>query len=175
MEPIGVAKVLVVGAAGVGKTSLIHRWLHNAFIAGPYRASTAVEPSLLSVVSPTSPDVTQIHFWDVPAAETTTGRTPILYANAMCVVIVVDASNAESFDEAKRWKKDVDQRVKLPCALVVNKVDKVQPQSSALDAFARQNGFRTWLVTSAATASGPGILPEVVQFVVRSLTTTTPQ
>ncbi len=170
--PTRVCKVLVVGGAGTGKTSLVRRFLHNVPPDADYKPSTQLDFSLLSVLiagggSGEPLQALQLHLWDVPAAEEKTGRTPIFYSHLSCVFIVADATRTASFEEAARWKKDIDNRsITAPCALLVNKVDLNRVPLPALDSFAKQHGFRSWHMTSAAELNTG--LAEAVRFVVAS-------
>lgn len=93
---IKVAKILIVGSRGVGKTSLVQRCVQHRVEGKAISQANRLDVSLVSIRQ-ASGAVLQLHLWDVPSSESSSGRTPILYANAQRVVIVVDACNLASF------------------------------------------------------------------------------
>ncbi len=63
-----ITKIVVAGASGSGKTSLIRRHVHGLFLANS-PSSSSVDFSLVCLS-----DDQQVHLWDVPGTESSTGR-----------------------------------------------------------------------------------------------------
>jgi small GTP-binding protein len=64
------AKIVVLGAQGVGKTSLVHRFVHHAFTPSSSTAST-IGASFLTkrVVDVDSGTVVRLQIWDTAGQE----------------------------------------------------------------------------------------------------------
>eukprot|EP01061_Rhynchopus_euleeides_P039643 TRINITY_DN68006_c0_g1_i1.p1 TRINITY_DN68006_c0_g1~~TRINITY_DN68006_c0_g1_i1.p1 ORF type:complete len:218 (+),score=64.75 TRINITY_DN68006_c0_g1_i1:101-754(+) len=149
-------KVLVVGNAGVGKTSLVRRYCDNAFTAN-YKATLGVEFNSKHVMCGRRDIQTQL--WDIAGQEIFGHMTRVFYRGAVGAVVVCDATDLRSIRDAKRWKDDIDKKVHLPwsspipCLLVVNKLDLGPPVAdedmTSLSDFATENGFAGYAEVSA--------------------------
>eukprot|EP00658_Telonema_sp_P-2_P020109 TRINITY_DN17921_c0_g1_i3.p2 TRINITY_DN17921_c0_g1~~TRINITY_DN17921_c0_g1_i3.p2 ORF type:complete len:206 (+),score=63.35 TRINITY_DN17921_c0_g1_i3:137-754(+) len=118
------AKVVVLGDAGVGKTSVIQR-----FIAGNFEEWTkaTVGASFASKTVRTESDGNvKLSIWDTAGQEQFQSMAPIYYRNANAALLVFDLLEMESFTKAKFW---IDQlRANGPpgvvIAIVGNKLDR---------------------------------------------------
>eukprot|EP01136_Pigoraptor_vietnamica_P001239 Opistho-1_new@27608 len=153
-----VLKVIVVGELGTGKTSVIRRWVHNAFTPN-YRATIGVDFALKKVEFPGSATA-RVQLWDIAGQERVNNMTRIYYKDASAGVVVFDQTRWHTFNAVKRWVKDIADKLKspdgapFPIILLANKAD--MPNGSfatteALDTFCDENGFLRWFPTSAKT------------------------
>ncbi|XP_006887982.1 PREDICTED: ras-related protein Rab-7L1 isoform X2 [Elephantulus edwardii] len=123
-------KVLVVGDAAVGKTSLVQRYSQDSF-SKHYKST-------------------------VGGQERFTSMTRLYYRDASACVIMFDVTNATTFSNSQRWKQDLDSKLTLPsgdpvpCLLLANKCD-LSPWAMSrdqIDRFSKENGFTGWTETS---------------------------
>ncbi|XP_011813113.1 PREDICTED: ras-related protein Rab-7L1 isoform X2 [Colobus angolensis palliatus] len=123
-------KVLVVGDAAVGKTSLVQRYSQDSF-SKHYKST-------------------------VGGQERFTSMTRLYYRDASACVIMFDVTNATTFSNSQRWKQDLDSKLTLPsgepvpCLLLANKCD-LSPWAVSrdqIDRFSKENGFTGWTETS---------------------------
>jgi Ras-related protein Rab-7L1 len=126
----GIAKVLVIGDVSTGKTSLIRRYTKGKFDES-YAATIGVEFSLKEFKSSQTGAKLSIQLWDVAGQERFAGMNRIFYQHAVGAIIVYDVTNKSSFENALKWKKDVNDKVFLPSGqpipvlLLGNKLDMV--------------------------------------------------
>ncbi|XP_061607184.1 ras-related protein Rab-32 [Phyllopteryx taeniolatus] len=146
-------KVLVIGDLGVGKTSIIKRYVHHIF-SQHYRATIGVDFALK--VLQWDPDtVVRLQLWDIAGQERYGNMTRVYYREAVGALVVFDSTRASTFDAVLKWKDDLDSKVTLnhgrpvPAVLLANKADQATCQQPRLDAFCRDNGFVGWFLTSA--------------------------
>lgn len=151
-------KVLVVGCAATGKTSLIHRTVEGHF-SGQYKSTIGVDFALKSLERDQHKIFIQL--WDIAGQERFSSLTRVYYRDAVGAFVVIDASAdlKTSLESAKKWKDDVDDKVKLPngehlpVVLIANKSDLLgnihNINESEIDEFAKANKFAGWLATSA--------------------------
>ncbi|NXF11216.1 RAB7L protein, partial [Smithornis capensis] len=140
-------KVLVVGDATVGKTSLVQRYANDSFnrhyksTVGGERAPPAARAPELS--------------W-APGQERFTSMTRLYYREASACVIMFDVTNISTFSNSQKWKQDLDSKLLLPdgspvpCLLLANKCD-LSPWAvtrEEVDRFSKENGFLGWVETS---------------------------
>eukprot|EP00656_Telonema_subtile_P005852 TRINITY_DN12678_c0_g1_i1.p1 TRINITY_DN12678_c0_g1~~TRINITY_DN12678_c0_g1_i1.p1 ORF type:complete len:262 (-),score=54.02 TRINITY_DN12678_c0_g1_i1:253-1038(-) len=118
------AKVVVLGDAGVGKTSIIQR-----FIAGSFEDFTkaTVGASFASKTVPLeSGDNVKLSIWDTAGQEQFQSMAPIYYRNANAAILIFDLLDMESFGKAKFWIDQLQSNGPpgVAIAIVGNKVDR---------------------------------------------------
>jgi Ras-related protein Rab-5C len=98
-------KLVLLGDASVGKTSLVGRFVTNQF-------NEAVETTVgaaFSTQSVTTDSGRSIKFeiWDTAGQERFKSLAPMYYRNASCAVVVFDLTSETSFSRAKEWVKQL--------------------------------------------------------------------
>ncbi|XP_072301824.1 ras-related protein Rab-32 [Eucyclogobius newberryi] len=146
-------KVLVIGDLGVGKTSIIKRYVHQIF-SQHYRATIGVDFAL-KVIPWDSSRVVRLQLWDIAGQERYGNMTRVYYREAVGALVVFDVTRASTFEAVLKWKDDLDSKVTLnhgrpvPAVLLANKSDQLSSHSPKLDAFCKDNGFVACFETSA--------------------------
>ncbi|XP_032886557.1 ras-related protein Rab-38-like [Amblyraja radiata] len=150
-------KVLVIGDLGVGKTSIIKRYVHQIF-SQHYRATIGVDFAL-KVLNWEEDTVVRLQLWDIAGQERFGNMTRVYYREAVGAFIVFDVSRASTFEAVLKWKTDLDSKVRLqngrpvPAVLLANKCDQAKEGLTntlpKLDQFCKDNGFIAWFETSA--------------------------
>ncbi|KAF1640632.1 UNVERIFIED_CONTAM: Ras-related protein Rab-7L1, partial [Eudyptes robustus] len=151
-------KVLVVGDATVGKTSLVQRYANDSFnrhyksTVGGERGSAAAGP----VVQWSESETVRLQLWDIAGQERFTSMTRLYYREASACIIMFDVTNISTFSNSQKWKQDLDSKLMLPdgnpvpCLLLANKCD-LSPWAvtrDEVDRFSKENGFSGWVETS---------------------------
>ncbi|XP_013877717.1 ras-related protein Rab-38 [Austrofundulus limnaeus] len=146
-------KILVVGDLGVGKTSIIQRYVQQVF-SQHYRTTIGVDFAL-KVLQWDRDTVVRLQLWDIAGQERYGNMTRVYYREAVGALVVFDVTRASTFDAVLKWKDDLDSKVTLnygrpiPAVLLANKSDQTASQLPKLDSFCRENGFVGWFETSA--------------------------
>ncbi|EDV23601.1 uncharacterized protein TRIADDRAFT_27795, partial [Trichoplax adhaerens] len=151
-------KILVIGDLGVGKTSIIKRYVHQ-FFSTQYRATIGVDFALKVIDWKDSNSVVRLQLWDIAGQERFGNMTRVYYREAVGAFIVFDISRASTFDAVQKWKSDLDSKVTIgedmaiPVVLLANKCD-IDMESLAnfrgtLDNYCKEKGFAGWFETSA--------------------------
>ncbi|XP_026160893.1 ras-related protein Rab-32 [Mastacembelus armatus] len=149
-------KVLVIGDLGVGKTSIILRYVNKLF-DDTYKASIGVDFALKTIEWNTR-TVVRLQFWDIAGQERIKNMSRAYYKGAMGAVVVFDVTHSPTLEAASEWKRDLDSKVCLdsghpiPAVLLANKCDMKGWDGgfvSSLDRFCKDNGFLGWFETSA--------------------------
>ncbi|XP_047463347.1 ras-related protein Rab-32 isoform X2 [Mugil cephalus] len=150
-------KVLVIGDLGVGKTSIIKRYVHHIF-SQHYRATIGVDFAL-KVLHWDQDTVVRLQLWDIAGQERYGNMTRVYYREAVGALVVFDVTRASTFDAVLKWKDDLDSKVTLnhgrpvPAVLLANKSDQLTSPQPRLDSFCRDNGFVGWFETSAKNSN----------------------
>eukprot|EP01117_Protostelium_nocturnum_P015186 TRINITY_DN5857_c0_g1_i2.p1 TRINITY_DN5857_c0_g1~~TRINITY_DN5857_c0_g1_i2.p1 ORF type:complete len:194 (+),score=11.46 TRINITY_DN5857_c0_g1_i2:111-692(+) len=148
-------KILVVGEASVGKTSLIKRYTENEF-STKYKYTVGVDFAL-KLIEFEANTIVRLQLWDIAGQERFGVMTHVYYKQADAAVIVCDITNRQTFSAVQRWKADLDNKVQLengdpvPAILLANKCDMTNQTISAeeLDKFIIEHGFIAWFEVSA--------------------------
>jgi len=151
-------KVLVVGEAGTGKTSIIKRYVHNMF-SNHYKATIGVDFALKVLHWNNGRTIIRLQLWDIAGQERFGNMTRVYYREAVGAFVVFDVTRPMTFEVVSKWKKDIDSKVMLsdgrpiPVVLLGNKADLNKDTSiltgAQLDQYCKDNGFAGWFETSA--------------------------
>eukprot|EP01130_Rhizamoeba_saxonica_P011289 TRINITY_DN4685_c0_g1_i1.p1 TRINITY_DN4685_c0_g1~~TRINITY_DN4685_c0_g1_i1.p1 ORF type:complete len:209 (-),score=47.81 TRINITY_DN4685_c0_g1_i1:5-631(-) len=139
-------KIVVVGNAGAGKTSIIKQYVNNYFSQN-YKVTIGVDFALKVL----DQDGTKVHLqlWDIAGQERFGSMTRIYYKAAAGAIIVFDLTNEESFASVDRWKNDLVNQVaeysdeQIPIILIGNKVDLVEEEDKQEQWLQRMNEYIT--------------------------------
>lgn len=114
-------KIALLGAPGVGKTSLVRRFVESLF-DDKYLTTIGVKVDKKSVRAGAT-DVT-LMLWDVAGAEERFAIPTTYVRGSAGFLLVVDGTRAETLDAAARIVEQVDRELgALPFVLVLNKHD----------------------------------------------------
>lgn len=97
------AKVIVIGDAGVGKTSLIKRFVNNSF-GRDYKATIGVdfEVEKFKVLN----CLFNLQLWDTAGHERFKCIASAYYRGANAILVTFDLSQKESLKNCESWLKD---------------------------------------------------------------------
>lgn len=150
-------KVLVIGELGVGKTSIIKRYVHQLF-SQHYRATIGVDFAL-KVINWDSKTLVRLQLWDIAGQERFGNMTRVYYKEAVGAFIVFDLTRGSTLEAVMKWKSDLDSKVFLPnggpipTILLANKCDQtkenVVQSPTQMNNFCKENGFVGCYQTSA--------------------------
>ncbi|XP_047590636.1 ras-related protein Rab-32 isoform X1 [Lutra lutra] len=149
-------KVLVIGELGVGKTSIIKRYVHQLF-SQHYRATIGVDFAL-KVLNWDNRTLVRLQLWDIAGQERFGNMTRVYYKEAVGAFVVFDISRGSTFEAVLKWKSDLDSKVQLPngspipAVLLANKCDQKKDggqNPTQMDQFCKEHGFTGWFETSA--------------------------
>eukprot|EP00948_MAST-09A_sp_MAST-9A-sp1_P000037 g37.t1 len=157
-------KVLVLGEAGVGKTSVIRRYVHNLF-SQHYKTTVGVDfqwkqftlrrPPLESGSKPRLCKV-RLQLWDIAGQDRFGQIARVYYKDASGALLVYDANKPATLKRTKTWKDQIDEKVVLannepiPVVLCGNKCDlPVNVEKEDYSKVVKDCGFVDHFFTSA--------------------------
>ncbi|KAI9836110.1 MAG: hypothetical protein M1819_001726 [Sarea resinae] len=97
------AKIVVLGAQGVGKTSLVHRFVRNSF--NPSSTASTIGASFLTkrVLDSSSDTTVRLQLWDTAGQERFRSISKLYYRGADAGVLCYDITDEQSFVEMGKW------------------------------------------------------------------------
>ncbi|KAL6423435.1 hypothetical protein ACFW04_010199 [Cataglyphis niger] len=118
-------KVVMLGSQGVGKTSLIGRYVGNFEHASP-----TIGASFFNCKLNLGDTKIKLHVWDTAGQERFRSMAPMYYRHANAAMLVFDLTQYNSFAAIKGWVKELQQNVEetMVLAVIGNKSDLHQRQ-----------------------------------------------
>ncbi|RDW77371.1 hypothetical protein BP6252_05424 [Coleophoma cylindrospora] len=110
------AKIVVLGSQGVGKTSLVHRYVKNQF--SPASTTSTVGASFLTkrVLDDDSDTTVRLQIWDTAGQE----RFRLYYRGANACILCYSITELSSFEEMGIWLTEL--RRNLPADVILHVV-----------------------------------------------------
>lgn len=148
-------KVLLTGAAAVGKTSLVQRFIKNRFAAN-YKLTVGVD-ILTKDVEFKPGEVATLSIWDIGGQQRFEFIRSTFYKGAAGALLVFDLTREQTYVETRKWLTEIRQfsNENIPFVLIGNKVDLLEDVGEVIDreearTFAEREGS-IYIETSAKT------------------------
>lgn len=123
------AKIVLLGAQGVGKTCFVTRYVNNKFQAGQASTIGASFSRKRVVVNDTT---VRLQIWDTAGQERFRSMAPIYYRSASCGILCYDVTSRASFEAMHLWLLELKQNLSsdIIIHIVGTKVDLVKEEPS---------------------------------------------
>jgi len=151
-------KILLTGAAAVGKTSLVQRFIKNRFAAN-YKLTVGVD-ILTKDVEFRPGEVATLSIWDIGGQQRFEFIRSTFYKGAAGALLVFDLTRDQTYQETRKWLTEIRQFAgeNIPFVLIGNKLDLIEDVGVVIDRdearqFAESEGS-IYLETSAKTGEG---------------------
>lgn len=132
-------KVLLTGAAAVGKTSLVHRFIKNKFKKN-YQLTVGVD-ILAKDVEYKPGEIATLSIWDIGGQQRFEFIRSTFYQGAAGTLLVFDLTREKTYQATKKWLTEIRQFAgeDIPFILIGNKVDLVEDVGRVVDKDEAQN------------------------------------
>jgi small GTP-binding protein len=116
-KPINI-KVVLIGEAGVGKTSIIMRYITNIF--NPRQLATQGASYVSKIVEINKNQKVKFELWDTAGEEKYRAIARVFYQNASVCILVYDITRKSSFDEIKNfWVNEIKQNIQDDASKII--------------------------------------------------------
>lgn len=128
-NPITSIKLVLLGEAAVGKSSIVLRFVSNDF-------SENKEPTIGAAFLTQRVNINdytvKFEIWDTAGQERFASLAPMYYRNAQAALVVYDVTKPQSFIKARHWVKELHEQANknIIIALVGNKIDILEDNES---------------------------------------------
>lgn len=125
-------KLVLLGEAAVGKSSLVLRFVSNEF---QENREPTIGAAFLTQKIMLDDKVIKCEIWDTAGQERFASLAPMYYRNAQAAVVVYDITKSASFLKAKHWVHELTHQANpnVVIALAGNKADLAGPPASATE------------------------------------------
>ena len=148
-------KVLLTGAAAVGKTSLVQRFIKQRFAAN-YKLTVGVD-ILTKDVEFRPGEIATLSIWDIGGQQRFEFIRSTFYKGAAGALLVFDLTREQTYTETRKWLTEIRQfaGADIPFVLIGNKADLIEDVGEVIDrneakSFAEGEGS-IYIETSAKT------------------------
>lgn len=120
-------KVVVLGSAGVGKTSIVQQYCNGTFTTN-YKATIGAD-FLMNELKLDERTRLKVHIWDMAGQDyNQDGLTRVYCRGARGAIIVHDITQSDNLSSISKWKTKLDQLMEqeygtIPTILFLNKID----------------------------------------------------
>lgn len=161
-ESTYIFKIVVGGAGGVGKTTLLHRYLHNVFVPGS-SMTIGVAFHSKEIYNEQTRKRVKLSLWDLGGQERFRFLQSSYSAGARAGIVFFDMTRIDTLIQVKSWVEMFRSHASpgLPIVLGGTKLDVVDPslieQTNQLaKETADQLGLPYYIPTSSKTGQGVG-------------------
>ena len=121
-------KIIMVGDPGVGKTSLINRYVNNLF-REDYKSTIGVDFALKTFTR--NKCSVRMQLWDIAGQERFSSITRVYCKDTHGVIVVFDVARWMTTQSISSWKEKIDNYLEdyydtkdpIPALLIANKID----------------------------------------------------
>lgn len=127
--PATAVKLVLLGEAAVGKSSLVLRFVSNDF---QENKEPTIGAAFLTQKCTIGERTIKYEIWDTAGQERFASLAPMYYRNAQAAIVVYDITKPASFIKARHWVKELHEQANrdITIALVGNKLDLVEVDSA---------------------------------------------
>ncbi|OBA19894.1 ras-domain-containing protein [Metschnikowia bicuspidata var. bicuspidata NRRL YB-4993] len=125
-------KLVLLGEAAVGKSSLVLRFVSNDF---QENKEPTIGAAFLTQKCTVGDRTIKYEIWDTAGQERFASLAPMYYRNAQAALVVYDITKPASFIKARHWVKELHEQASkdITIALVGNKYDLVANDNDSED------------------------------------------
>ena len=121
-------KVVLLGDSGVGKSSIVLRFVADCF---KNDADATVGASYTGKILQYNDQAIKFNIWDTAGQERYHALAKMYYRDATAAVLIYDITKKDSFEGLKRWHHELIShgQTNIPVIIVGNKEDLVQTEA----------------------------------------------
>jgi Ras-related protein Rab-5C len=131
-KPSSSVKLVLLGEAAVGKSSLVMRFVNNDF---QDNKEPTIGAAFLTQKCNLPTRTIKFEIWDTAGQERFASLAPMYYRNAQAALVVYDITKPSSLTKAQHWVAELQRQASpgIVMALVGNKSDLANPSSDDND------------------------------------------
>ena len=160
-------KFIVIGGVGVGKTSIVRRYVSGVFTEN-YKTTIGID--FAQKITKDENKIYKINLYDISGQERFGNMTRIYYKATDVVLVVYDLTKNSSLEEAIRWKNDFDSKNNdnCPVYLIGNKLDQLHyPNDDLVMKTVNDHNFTKHFYVSAKNGENIG---EIFKYMIKNIT-----
>lgn len=124
-NPVTSIKLVLLGEAAVGKSSIVLRFVSNDFSENK---EPTIGAAFLTQRVNIDDHIVKFEIWDTAGQERFASLAPMYFRNAQAALVVYDVTKPQSFIKARHWVKELHEQASqdIIIALIGNKIDLLE-------------------------------------------------
>eukprot|EP01029_Cantina_marsupialis_P020456 TRINITY_DN47946_c4_g1_i1.p1 TRINITY_DN47946_c4_g1~~TRINITY_DN47946_c4_g1_i1.p1 ORF type:complete len:194 (+),score=39.82 TRINITY_DN47946_c4_g1_i1:152-733(+) len=124
-------KIVILGESGVGKTSLVVRFVEGNFSS---KGDSTIGVAYFVKTMDCGSDTVNLNIWDTAGQERFKSLMPMYYKDCNGAIVVYDITDEGSFNRAEKWIDVLMEKCKMPVSFVLvgNKSDLIEKREVSL-------------------------------------------
>lgn len=161
-------KLVVLGDTGVGKTTVINRYVNDEFRAD-FKATIGADFSSKVIQKDDQQIVLQI--WDTAGQERFHSVGAAFYRGIDVCILCYDCTQAESFNRLDFWRDDlytkgqIDPNEKIPIIVIANKSDLIDQRQVSIESAKEWTQQKGYILFEVSAKTGMNI-NETFQYII---------
>ena len=159
MQDSKTIKVMILGDSGVGKSSILERYVNRSF-TGTYKVTLG--SNFFTVEREVNNKRVLLQLWDTAGQEKYRSLSVLYYRGSDACIFVFDLCNRESFENLNEWVKlffyhiPEEEHKSFPIILMGNKMDMIDQKvrEDEIEEWCKANNNIKFYKTSAKTGMG---------------------
>jgi len=98
-------KIILIGNASTGKTSIIERYVKNMFYE---KLSATITPNFTYKIIKKNEVLFHLQFWDIPGQDRTPSLTSLFCRDSQGIIFCCEVNNQKSLNDILIWKKSLE-------------------------------------------------------------------
>lgn len=148
-------KVIILGDAGVGKTSLLKQYVNHQF-THQYKATIGADFLMKEIIL--DGQAVQLQLWDTAGQEKFHSLGAAFYRNAECCILVFDQTDPKTFETIDTWRSEFLTQLNpsdpenFPFVVLGNKCDResdIKVNEQKVKSYCSQKNNISYFETSA--------------------------
>ena len=129
MEHYYLFKVCIIGDGAVGKTTIMHQYVDNKFVADTMM-TIGTNFFIKGIELEKHNTFVRLQIWDLGGQDHFAAVRPSFYSGAKGIIYVFDLTRKITFGNLLNWKKEVERSTpeEIPCVLLGNKSDLIEDE-----------------------------------------------
>ena len=156
-------RIVMLGSAAVGKTSLINRMVYDKF-------DNLIPPTTgagFFQYKSEGPNSREIQIWDTAGMERFRSLNSVYYHRAVGAILVFDLTNYETFQSLDSWRQEFISKTNPNTAIVLvgNKCDRasdVEVEQTDIDSYANEHGLKYFKASALTGENVKEMITELI-------------
>jgi len=126
-------KIILTGAAAVGKKRLVQKFIKNRFAAN-YKLTVGVD-ILTKDIEFRPGEIATLSIWDIGGQQRFEFLRSTFYKGSAGAILIFDLTREQTYIETRKWLTEIRQFAgeNIPFVLIGNKADLVEDVSAVID------------------------------------------
>lgn len=162
-------KIIIIGDSGVGKSSLLHRYINNYYNDD---SNSTIAIDLQNKVLNIEDKKIKLQIWDTAGQEKYSRLIKCYYKGARGILLCFDITNNNSFLHLTNWFKKINENIQLKNAIIFIVGTKKDLENRVVDydialEFAKENNAEYYEISAKESTNIDELFTNIVKKIIK--------